>query len=679
MKVLNRFAIGSILLCLFIVPAIEQESQSPARNGEEPEDATNKNFTIRIAVDEVRIDAVVLDKKGRQLSDLTADDFEIFQDDVPQKILSSAYVSEQKQPFGKVARKNSEGVTPIPTPLLDRDKVRRVIAFIVDDQSMNFENLHHARMALRKFAEKQMQPGDLVAILKTSYGVSALQLFMSDQKQLLARIENIGWGIGGRDLADDYHYSLFDGQLSALRYCIRALKDMPGRKALLMLSAQTTFAGDYQMMYRKAYNRMADEALRAGVVIHLLDIRGLEAPFPGPAFGGSVTFDQLYARASESRNPLPQKTGGLSLSNTNFFTDGIGEVSDALRGYYMLSYTPPETTFKANRKEIYHRIKIKVKRRGAEVHSRDGFFGVSDTAEEEAVAQNPLREAIFSPFLHSDLKVNLASAFIDNPKAGYVIRSWLHLDANKINFIKKNDKAHTLALETVCVTSDVNGYIRDSTLMKYEFQVKNENLQWVKDHGIRFSLILPVKNPGPYYVRVAVKDPESGKVGSAYQFIDIPNLKKGRLALSNLLIINRAEDADWVRSGTMKEVSQNGLSPILRRDEAKSPALREYMAGEQFDYMSVIYNPKHNAGVAPGLNAQYVLYKDGVELLKSEPQPVVIENANNYYRIPIMQKMLITNDMQKGEYILQLLVTDQQRGKKDNLVSQTLNFEVIAK
>jgi len=516
MKATNRLASGfrtlawiGFLMFVILTVGNGRENQSPQSEGEQAA-KTEKDFTVRITVEEVRIDAVVVDGRGRQIPNLTAAEFEIFQDDVPQEILSCLYITDQTAESAKpsLSPKASIGVVPIPTPMLARENVRRVIAFVIDDLSMGFEDIHHARLALNRFVERQMQPGDLVAILRTSRGMSALQMFLSDKIQLRARIDTVRWGENvGRELSQDHLYSYFDGQLSALRYCIRALKDMPGRKALLLLTAQSTIPSslpnantrdpfDYLLMYQRGYNRLADDALRAGVVIHTLDIRGLEAPIPGPSFGGGPTFDQIAARAAEALNPLPQKTGGLFLQNSNFFVDGIGEVNDALKGYYILSYAPPATTFKPNRKSIYHRMKIKVKRRGATVHTRDGFYGTVETAEQPTLAKNPLRDAVFSPFKYNDLKVNLASGYVDDPKAEYLIRSWLHLDAQNVTLTEKKGEGHFTSLETVCVTSDVNGYIRDANIMKYEFRIPDENLSWVRKNGIRFTVLLPVKKPG---------------------------------------------------------------------------------------------------------------------------------------------------------------------------------------
>jgi len=429
--------------------------------------------------------------------------------------------------------------------------------------------------------------------------------------------------------------------------------------------------------YEAMYNQVADAALRAGVVIHLLDIRGLEAPWPGPSFGGSPTFAQLDARKLLKLNPVPHKTGGMLVREFNFFVNGIGnEVNNAMKGYYILSYVPPPNTFKANRKDIYHRIKIKVKRHGATVYTRDGFYGRPEAEEEPSSVPNPLREAIFSPFQYTDLKVSLFSGYLDDSKSGYVLRSWLHLDAQNVTLVEKKDEGHIISLETVCVTSDINGYIRDSSIVKYEFRVRDENLSWVKEHGIRFSLFLPVKKPGPYYVRVAVKDQVSGKVGSAYQFVNIPDLKKGRLALSNIFVVNDANDAAWIQSGARKENSPNYFNPVLSRDESRSPALRSYLPGDHFEYMSVIYNAKHEKEAAPELESQFVLFKDGTELTKSELQPLDMGSAENPNRIPVRRRLLLGNSLESGDYVLQLLVRDNQRNKKSGLASQSLSFEI---
>jgi VWFA-related protein len=186
----NRNWICKVLCaCLFwlaaVVPLKGQSSTASNASGLEQTANPEENFKIRVSVDEVRIDAVVLNWRGRQITDLTAEDFEIYQDGKKQEIISAVYLNEQaSQPDSRAPL--------ISAPAPSRDRIRKTILFLVDDLSMGFVNLHHTRMGLKNFVEKQMQPGDLVGILRTSLGSGPL--FSSDKRQLLAAIEDIQWG-----------------------------------------------------------------------------------------------------------------------------------------------------------------------------------------------------------------------------------------------------------------------------------------------------------------------------------------------------------------------------------------------------------------------------------------------------------------------------------------------------
>lgn len=663
-----------------------QESKAPPQKGEEQAGRTEKDFKVQVAVEEVRLDAVVLDKNGRQITDLAADDFEIYQDDFRQKVTACKYVTDvQAQPgIGAVPSRDSKAAPPIPgSSMLTKESVRRVIVFVLDDLDVSFETIHYMRMAAKNFVETQMQPGDLVAILQTSGGISSLQSFSSEKRHLLAMINDVRWGNNmqwGSQLNDTQDYlwktNFFGPQVVTIRFCIRALRDMPGRKSVLLLTTRTTMGDNaitnlsqairpnYGLLYLESFRRLADEALRAGVVIHTMDARGLGVDSP--------------SNTGETRLPLSQKTGGLFLENSNFFVtrSGIGRVNEELKGYYLLSYTPPSSTFNPARRGFYHRIKIKVKRPGSQVHARDGFYGIAQPSETMAGDQNPLRDVIFSPFRYNDLKVNLASGYIDDAQKGYLLRSWLHLDAKNLFISDEEDGSHTISLGTLCVTSDINNSIRDVSNPRYLFGVKNEDISWIREHGIRFSTYLPVKKPGAYYVRAAVKDQVSGTIGSAYQFIEIPDLKKRRLTLSNLFVINLDEDASWVQSRTMEE-SKDRFYPILRRDASRSPALRSYLPGESLEYMAVIYNAKSTKGLPPDLESQYVLYRNGAEIFKGEPESVDLAGTSDFTRIPIRKKLLLENTLQSGDYVLQFQVRDKQAKKKQSLASQTMSFEIL--
>ena len=88
------------------------------------------------------------------------------------------------------------------------EQVRRTIALVVDDLQLSFESTAYVRRMLKKFVDEQMQPGDLVAIIRTGSGIGALQQFTSDKQQLYAAIERVRWnmrgGAGINPLCADY-------------------------------------------------------------------------------------------------------------------------------------------------------------------------------------------------------------------------------------------------------------------------------------------------------------------------------------------------------------------------------------------------------------------------------------------------------------------------------------------
>ncbi len=723
------FVTRNCLLCTFLCFGCLWVALIGTANGQTAPAALVQNdhpkdgFALKVAVEEVRIDAVVLDRKGHQVRDLTANDFEVYQDGKPKKIMACTYVNEELAP----ARDSSNTSILTSSPMLPKNKVRRTLAFVIDDLSMDFDHFRHTQMAIEKFVETQMQPYDLAVIFQTSGGT--LLQFSSDKEVLLSRVKSLRWkgGTGGmigcgpsgcgvapaalrrdigltkqdnEDLGSDainvrqgaiqqaqeyYRLRLFESQVAAVRYCVKTLQDMPGRKSLLFMSSAITFpekklpaaAGpdtdirqefqfaDVDMNFyshvKRSFDEAADEALRAGVVIQTLDTKGLGAT-PNPP--------------DESYLPFSKKTGGIIVENGNFFMNqgGIGPVEEELKGYYLISFIPPTNAF-SDIRDVYHRIKVKVKRSGTEVHTRDGYLGAPPHANPEPVASaNTLEQAIVSPFLYNDLKLDLASGYAYAPTPGYFVRSWLQLDGKDLNFIHEQDGAHSLSLEVVTLTSDSNGSNQDSKAMQYRYKVSGEDLSRIRKEGVDFNIYLPVKNPGDYYIRTAIRDMTSGKIGSAYQFLQIPDLKKSRLSLSSIFVIDHNEDTAVIKSGN---IDVNNASDSARKlHEARSPALRSYLPGEGFDYIAMVYNANASKGQEPGLESQVSIFKDGKKIFVGKREDVDLHGVGDLGRIPIMKRLVFDRKMDEGAYVLQLTVADKQNKDQSRVASQAIDFEI---
>src|SRR5581483_8969901 len=284
------------LLCLIVEAGPQQAGQPP-----KPEPAQTQEQdegVVRITTQLVQIDAVVTDKKGEHVDDLSENDFELFVDGKKQKL---SYFHLIRLPEAKRAEAAPAGNNPapptVPTKPLAQEQVRRVIAFVVDDLGLSFESTYYAREALKKFVNTQMQDGDLVAIIRTGRGLGALQQFTNDKRILLAAIEKLVWNPQSRnmmprfgsvdnggdpdnqgdDRIEDFRETVFTvGTLGALNFVVRGMHELPGRKlAVLVSDGFPLFKknGDNELVLQRL-RRLVDLANRSSVVIYSLDAKG---------------------------------------------------------------------------------------------------------------------------------------------------------------------------------------------------------------------------------------------------------------------------------------------------------------------------------------------------------------------------------------------------------------------
>jgi len=159
---------------------------------------------VKITTNLIQIDVTVTDKNGKTVPDLRAEDFEIYENGEKQSISNFLFISNLTREATVAAGQNqaSGQNTARPLPPLTPGQVRRTIAIVIDDLNLSFESVFYTRIALKKFVNEQMQPNDLVAVIRTGGGVGALQQFTSDKRLLLAAIEKIRWnplGTAGLD------------------------------------------------------------------------------------------------------------------------------------------------------------------------------------------------------------------------------------------------------------------------------------------------------------------------------------------------------------------------------------------------------------------------------------------------------------------------------------------------
>ena len=151
---------------------------------------------LKATTELVRVDALVLDRQGRVVADLTAEDFEVWQDGQQQQVTTVAFVQPNRVASPRPALSTGSSAprladAPAPT-------VYRTVAIVVDDLGLSFASIDPAQRALRRFIDEQRQPGDLVAIIHTGQSQGALQQYTRDAGRLHAAVDAIRWNLNGR-------------------------------------------------------------------------------------------------------------------------------------------------------------------------------------------------------------------------------------------------------------------------------------------------------------------------------------------------------------------------------------------------------------------------------------------------------------------------------------------------
>ena len=83
------------LVSLLILVSISTGTIAPVRGQQQQQQQPAPDDVVRITTNLVQIDAVVTDKSGNPIKDLSASDFEVFQDGKPQKIVSVSYFNTE--------------------------------------------------------------------------------------------------------------------------------------------------------------------------------------------------------------------------------------------------------------------------------------------------------------------------------------------------------------------------------------------------------------------------------------------------------------------------------------------------------------------------------------------------------------------------------------------------------
>ena len=735
----NLHPLNSLLLCCLLTQQVVAQqtsppSQTPARPNPSPvvnaPKAVDDQDVVKITTNLVQIDAVVTDKSGKRVVDLKPEEVEIYEDGQTRAITNFSYINlnstSPPPPPAPVDQKASVVGAPVVPRRLRPEQVRRTIALVVDDLGLSFESAFHVRQSLKKFLDEQLQPDDLVAIIRTSGGIGALQSFTTDRRQLYAAVDKVKWNLIGRSeiaanpfistagmmtredpashggvlkaemevekIVSKLRQDMFAvGTLGALHYVVKGLESLPGRKSVILFSDGITLPRDYaDERILGILRELTEFANRASVVLYTVDARGLQTL--GLSAGDStagLVYDQVVERLENRKNSLRDtqdgltflsaETGGIAILNSNDLNLGIKRILDDQQGYYLIGYKPDEATFAVvNGQPKLHHLRVNIKRPGEfKVRTRSGFYGRTDEARvENLTSSQQLGNALSSPFGASDIQLKLTSIFANSKPAGSMLQSFLHVKASDLTFSTEPDGSRKATFEIAAVTFGDNGKIIDQFVYPRSITVAAADYERVDKNGFVYRLTIPIKKAGAYQLRMAVRDESSKRIGAASQFVEIPDLSKNRLTVSGILLSGIPLESS--RNGSVQQAGDKSDGANLQADPNSNPAVRLFKTDHGLVYAFNIYNARVDKGTGkPKLQTQLRIYRDGKLIFGGEEEAFTPLDQTDAKRLLGAGVVRLGSQMVPGEYVIQLVVTDLLGKQKENVTSQWIDFDVI--
>ena len=585
-------------------------------------DAQQPPVTFSLEVNYVEVNAVVTDEDGNFVTDLTVDDFEVFEGGELQSVdafsLVDIPVERAERPLFAPA------AIPPDVASNDRPFDGRVFVLLLDDLHTTPLRSSRVKVAAKQFIERHLAANDLASVFYTSGRTDTSQGFTGNRRLLLDAVDKfMGRGVRSSVLtrADTYFRRLtqeptervrdeLDAErgtnaraaLSMMRELSDWLAGVRGRRKAVVFMSQgidydiyDVFDSPYASSILADVKRAIAAATQANVALYTLDPRGLATVggdeieagiIPDDSSTGATTglaSDSLRDHlqlARQSLQTLAEETGGMAFVDSNDLTSAFARIVEDNSAYYVLGYYPTDD----RRDGRFRAIEVRVKRPGLEVRSRKGYLAPRGRAPEFELAKiegvtDALREVMANPLPISGLSLRVAAApFLgERPKASVAVI--VELDGTDLTFIER-DGLFEDTVELSLAILDKEGKIAGGESRSLGLELQPATHEAVVRHGLkvvsRFDL-----EPGRYQVHVASLESGRGQSGSVLHDLQVPDFSDDELQMSGLALAS----ADASRTPTAK------LDEQFRKVLPTQPTTRrDFLPGDELFLFAEVYD-----------------------------------------------------------------------------------------
>jgi len=174
--------------------------------------------------------------------------------------------------------------------------------------------------------------------------------------------------------------------------------------------------------------------------------------------------------------------------------------------------------------------------------------------------------------------------------------------------------------------------------------------------GLHYQELVPLP-PGRYEVRLVAHERGADLKGGARQWVEIPDLSAGALAVSSLFL-----------SSSAPAVGENGSAAEESLRDAHT--LRRFKRGQSLYFQVYVYNPMRDEKRASDVVLQAQIRSGSRLVAASKPQPTTLQVQNG---IPMPETNGMPLDFEAGTYELRVVVVDR---KANVTASRSVDFTV---
>jgi VWFA-related protein len=560
---------------------------------------------FRTGTDVVQLDVSVLDKNRKPIRGLTAADFSVLEDGVQQRIVAVASID-----VGATSEPAVGWLRDVPADVFTNQvQGKRLFVLVLDDVMIPQEPffIKSARQIAMDVIES-LAANDLAAVVFTGDHRRS-QEFTNDKARLRAALDGFNPGLAGYKFGLDSNgvdvdYAFYQGSIETLRNLTVVLAEIPNRrKAVFWISPGVPIdpsdwkPGDPnhppgQVPPQRLPPPHMVELLQRLDEVHRLAQRANAVFYPVDPTGLGGLRNYLFLRlgavnqyVSTHKAAMQQdvlvstatNTGGRPILNINEFGSEIAEVFTENEVYYLVGFESSNPA----RDGRTRRIQVRVNRPDVEVRTRTSYVAEKPApASSSSGSASGLREAVAGTVPRSDLP--LKASFVALPVVGErwpVVTVVLGVrqpipDAPPGSRLKETT---SLLIGAFNLLGEPRGTQQHDATVTVRTGIAGE-----AEYEVLGRIDLA---PGRYRLRLAAHHQTTGKTGSVFGDIEVPDFNGAALSATQpllsespgrvsaprdliepLLSIVPTAERTFVPSArvtSIVRISQNGLRPIV--------------------------------------------------------------------------------------------------------------------